>query len=87
MKPFVLILLFATFLGACSETDLDILDKAELEEVEKQVETSAQSLEEAADEAVKVLEEEIQLSLDEDGIGTDQQGPVEPAELEGNQEQ
>lgn len=58
------------FLVGCSETNLDDLDEGELDEIESQVEKDATSLTEAADEAVKLLEEEIQSELDSDGIGT-----------------
>lgn len=60
---------------ACSETNLDDLDTGELEEIEKQVEEEAQSLAEAAAEAVQVLEEDVSSELAEDGIAVSDSNP------------
>ncbi len=76
MRPvtfFILPLFLAT---GCSETNLDDLDQGGLDEIEKQVEEDAQSLEEAADEAVKVLEQEVSAELDDDGVNTSVPSPT-----------
>ena len=69
MKPLSLFILTFALVAGCSETNLDDLGDSELDEIENQIEEDAKSLTEAADEAVKLLEEEVQSELDADGIG------------------
>lgn len=66
MNRYLSLLVPLTLVAACSETNLDDLDAEEIAETEKQVEAEAKSLEEAADEAVKILESEIQAELDDE---------------------
>lgn len=63
-------------LAACSETPVEEQGEEAMAEQEKQIEEDARSLEEAADEAVRALEREIDVELADDGIG----GP-EPKQL------
>lgn len=69
-------------LAACSETPAENRNKAETAETEKQIEAEAKSLEAAADEAVKALEEEIEAELLDDGISATPAPDVEIEESE-----
>lgn len=71
---------------ACSETNLDDLDKGELEEIEKQVEEDAQTLEAAAAEAVQVLEEDVRSELAEDGITDSETNSSPPIEQDAQEQ-
>lgn len=86
MKPIAIMILSIAMMTACSEPDLSDLDEGELEDIERQVEADAKSLADAADEAVKVLEEEVQAELDEDGIGANTEPPT-PTSAEESDEQ
>ncbi|MEO9600942.1 hypothetical protein [Parasphingorhabdus sp.] len=68
MKNRDLILPTALLLAACSETPIDEQGAAAIAELEQQIQEDAQSLEEAAAEAVRTLEEEIDAEMAEDGI-------------------
>jgi len=59
------VLLFAS----CSETPVEEKGDAAIAEHEIEIEQDALSLEQAADEAVKVMEEDIDAKLAADGIG------------------
>lgn len=63
-------------LAACSESPIEDQGEAAIAEQENSIEKDAQSLEEAADEAVKALAEDIDAELAADGIGG-----VEPKQL------
>lgn len=69
MKSRHLILPLALLLAACSETPVEEMGDEAIAEMEREIQEDAQSLEEAADAAVKVLEEEIDAQLADDGIG------------------
>jgi hypothetical protein len=56
-------------LAACSEAPMEERGEEAIAELEKQIEDDAQSLELAADEAVKALAEDIDAELAADGIG------------------
>lgn len=86
MKPIAIMILSIAMMTACSEPDLSDMDEEELEDIERQVEADAKSLADAADEAVKVLEEEVQAELDEDGIGANTESPT-PTSAEESDEQ
>lgn len=64
-----LIALTALILAACSETPVEEKGDAAIAEMEAEIEQDAQTLEEAADEAVKALAEDIDAELAADGIG------------------
>ena len=55
-------------LAACSETPIEEQGEEAIAEQEIQIQEDAQSLEEAADAAVKALEEDIDAELAADGI-------------------
>lgn len=55
-------------LAACSETPVEEQSEEVRAEMEKQIQTDANSLEEAAAEAVTVLEQEIDAELANDGV-------------------
>lgn len=76
MKHLYLSIFPLVMVAGCSETNLDDLDNQELEQIENQVTEDAQSLTEAADEAVKLLEEEIQSELDADGVGAIEENSI-----------
>ncbi|MEJ6595462.1 hypothetical protein [Parasphingorhabdus sp.] len=63
-----LILPAALILAACSETPVEDKGNEAIAEMENQIEQESQSLEEAADKAVKALEEDIDAELATDGI-------------------
>lgn len=63
-------------LAACSETPIEEQGEEAIAEQEIQIQEDAQSLEKAADEAVRALEKDIDAELAADGIG----GP-EPKQL------
>ncbi len=86
MKSIAFIILPIAMMTACSDPNLSDLDEGELKDIERQVEEGAKSLTDAADEAVKVLEEEVQAELDEDGIGANTESPA-PASKEESGEQ
>ncbi len=62
--------------AACSETPVEEQGEEAIAEREIEIEEDARSLEEAADEAVRALEEDIDAELAAEGIG----GP-EPMQL------
>jgi hypothetical protein len=68
MRVPTLILPAALILAACSETPVEEKGDEAIAEHEIQIEQDAQSLEEAADKAVKALEEDIDAELASDGI-------------------
>lgn len=55
-------------LGACSESPIEDQGEEAIAELEREIEEDAQSLEEAADEAVKALAEDIDSQLVADGV-------------------
>lgn len=55
-------------LAACSETPVEEKGDAAIAEMEAQIEQDAQSLQDAADEAAKVMAEDIDAELAADGI-------------------
>lgn len=65
-KP--LLLASLSLLTACSEAPLEDQGEEAAIQIEKQIEGDAKSLEEAADEAVKVLESDIEEDLTADGF-------------------
>jgi len=65
---YLVLLSAGALLVSCSETPLEEQSDVERSETDKQVEADAQSLEEAADKAVKVLEKEIEAELAEEGM-------------------
>jgi len=68
MRVPALILPAALILAACSETPVEEKGDEAIAEHEIQIEQDAQSLEEAADKAVKALEADIDAELASDGI-------------------
>lgn len=66
LSPALLCLLL--LLVACSETPIAEQGDEEIIEMEKQIDAEAQTLEEAAEEAVNILEEEIDAELADDGV-------------------
>ena len=66
----------ALILSACSETPIEEQNETEMAETEKEIAAEAKSIEEAADEAVKVLEEEIEAELQDDGITSSEPAPA-----------
>ena len=78
MKRIALVLLPIS-LVACSETEVDQEDEAAVAKVVKEIEQEAKSLEEAADEAVNILDAEIQAELESEGI-VESIIPTEPSE-------
>lgn len=69
MRIPLLLMPVALALAACSETPVEEQGDEAIAETEKQIQEEAQSLEEAADEAVKLLEQDIDAQLAADGIG------------------
>ncbi len=67
MRSFFLLGSFTLF-AACSEAPLEDQGEEAAAQIEKQIEGDAQSLEEAADEAVRVLKSEIEEDLEDDGF-------------------
>lgn len=68
MRALRLLGLGALLLAACSETPMEEKGDAAIAEMEAEIEEDARSLEEAADEAAKVMAEEIDAELAADGI-------------------
>ncbi len=68
MRIYALLAASALLLSACSETPVEEKGDEAVAEMEKQIEQDAQSLEEAADEAVKAMAEDIDAELAADGI-------------------
>ncbi|MEO9469164.1 hypothetical protein [Parasphingorhabdus sp.] len=68
--------LLAIAITACSETPIEEQGPEAIAEMEKQIESDALSLEQAADEAVKILEEDIADDLAAEGITTEQPEPI-----------
>ncbi len=62
------LLVAISILTACSEAPLEDQSEEAAAEIEKQIQGDAKSLEEAADEAVRVLESEIEEELTADGF-------------------
>lgn len=73
LLPVIILILGIT---ACSETPIEEQGPEVIAEMEKQIESDALSLEQAADEAVKILEEDIADDLAAEGITADQPEPV-----------
>ena len=69
MKSLCIIAPALVILAACSETPIEDQGEEAIAEMETEIEEDAQSLEEAADEAVKTLAEDIDAQLADDGIG------------------
>lgn len=80
MRKMTILALFCLLVSGCSETNLDDLDETELNEIEAEIEEEAKSLEEAAAEAVKILEEEIQTDLNDAGVGVAQESLSESSD-------
>jgi len=76
MRILPLLMPAALALAACSETPVEEQGEVAIAEMEKQIQEDAQSLEEAADEAVKALEEDIDAQLAADGIGAPAAKPL-----------
>lgn len=68
-------------LASCSETPVEEKGDEAIAEHEQQIQEDAQSLEQAADEAVKVLESDIDAELAADGVGDPATQPA-PADSE-----
>ncbi len=68
MRIYSLVTASALLLSACSETPVEEKDDEAVAEMEKQIEQDAQSLEEAADAAVKAMAQDIDADLASDGI-------------------
>lgn len=68
MRSGAFLALTALLLAGCSETPVEEKGDAAIAEMDTQIEQEAQSLEEAADEAVKALAEDIDAELAADGI-------------------
>ncbi|AMO71828.1 hypothetical protein [Sphingorhabdus sp. M41] len=69
MRLVPLLALTGMILAACSETPVEEKGDAAIAEMEAEIEQDAQTLEEAADEAVKALAEDIDAELAAEGIG------------------
>lgn len=82
MRASLVLLLCAFGLSACSETPLEERDEAEIADTEKQIETDALSLEQAADEAVKILEADLAAELPDPDLNIEAVPP--PSEQEVN---
>lgn len=70
MRRFPLLGLSALMLAACSETPVEEQGDEVIAEMEAEIEADAKSLEEAADEAVKALAEDIDEEMAAEGIST-----------------
>jgi hypothetical protein len=68
-------------LAACSETPVEDMGEEAIAAHEQQIEEDALSLEQAADKAVKALEEDIDAELNAEGIGAPAAVPA-PANTE-----
>ena len=84
MKFCYLLLPLVAILAACSETPVEEKGEEALAEHEVQIEEDAASLEEAADQAVKALEEDIDAELAADGIADPATQPA-PSAMEAEQ--
>lgn len=80
MRSPSLLALGLVLLAACSETPVEEKGDAAIAEMEAEIEQDARSLEEAADQAAKVMAEDIDAELAADGIGA----PVTPPETTAN---
>ncbi len=83
MKGLSIVPLLAIALSACSETPIEEQGEDAIAELDRQIERDANSLEEAADEAVQALEAEIAAELEDDGITAPETGPPEDDSEEG----
>tara|TARA_R110000824_G_scaffold179703_2_gene359989 strand:- start:800 stop:1051 length:252 start_codon:yes stop_codon:yes gene_type:complete len=72
----------ALVLAGCSETPVEEKGDEAIAEHEQQIQEEAQSLEKAADEAVRALEEDVDAELAADGIGDPADQPAAPEEPE-----
>ena len=81
MKPILALLFCVAGLSACSETPLEERDDAVIAETEKQIESDAQSLEEAADEAVKILEADLAAELPDPDLNIETGPPPSESEI------
>jgi len=81
MKILRILVPVALMLAGCSETPVEEKGDEAIAEHEQQIKEDAQSLEQAADEAVKAMEEDIDAELAADGIGDPAAQPA-PADRE-----
>lgn len=72
----------ALMLAGCSETPVEEKGDEAIAEHEQQIHKDAQSLVQAADEAVRAMEEDIGAELAADGIGDPAAQPPAPPEAE-----
>ena len=72
----------ALTLAGCSETPVEEKGDEAIAEHEQQIQEDAQSLVQAADEAVRATEEDIDAELAADGIGDPAAQPPAPPEPE-----
>lgn len=82
MKAALAVLLCALSVSACSETPLEERDEAEFIEIEKQIEADALSLEQAADEAVKILEADLASDLPDPDLNIETSEPQVEQEVD-----
>ncbi|WP_430414546.1 hypothetical protein [Parasphingorhabdus sp.] len=68
MQKSSILLCLPLLLIGCSETPIAEQGDEEILEMENQIDAEAQSLEQAAEEAVQILEEEIEAELADDGV-------------------
>ncbi|MEH6662055.1 MAG: hypothetical protein V7679_10435 [Parasphingorhabdus sp.] len=68
MRALPILGLSALLLTACSETPVEEKGDEAIAEMEAEIEQEARSLEEAADQAAKVMAEDIDAELSADGI-------------------
>ena len=83
MKKIVFPLLLMATIAACSETPIEEQGDEAVAEMEGLIDREAQSLQQAADEAVKALEEEIDAELADDGIAAPQPQQTDGDSTEG----
>ena len=82
MRNSHILILVALILTGCSETPVEEKGDEAIAEHEQQIKEDARSLEKAADEAAKVMEEDIEASLAADGIGDPAAPSPAPKEAE-----
>ncbi|QJB68206.1 hypothetical protein [Parasphingorhabdus halotolerans] len=68
------------FVSACSETPIEEHGGEAAAEMEQQIEAEAKTLEQAADEAVEILDAEIEAELEDEGVGKPAEPVAAPAE-------
>lgn len=74
------LLAMALLLASCSESPIEEQGEEAIAEMEKQIEKDARSLEEAAAEAVTILEQDIAEELEADGVAAPDEAPAEASE-------